>query len=248
MRASVVGNIPVEVRAGPPKLGASSRLLLALVLLFLGLLEVLMLLEPRSTFVSVVLQERGPVESAQFVLFILVAVFAFQAAGTDRRPGFPACWRGVGVLGIIGAGEESDWGNLTRQIRSVREGGFDLNMMNLHNTIEDFMEGQAWLIAGLALMGVSIVMVIYLLLLRPLIRSNQLWPLLGRSSGRLSMAGIALFFLSQFFDVGLLPAVTRRNPYVDFWDEGFELLAVTCLVLAIVEERRWMAHETGEGA
>ena len=242
MRANVVGSIPVQVegRPAPSTMASSSRLWLSLVILFLGLLEVLMLLEPRSTFVRVVLQERGPVESAQFILFILLAVFAFQAAGRDRRAGFPACWKGLGIVGVVGAGEESDWGNLTRQIRSVREGGFDLNMMNLHNTIEDFMTGQVWLIAGVILMGIGVLAVIYLLILRPLIRSNQLKAVMGRSSGRLAMAGFALFFASQFFDVGLFPAATRSNPYVDFWDEGFELVAVTCLVLAVREEKRWI--------
>ena len=221
-------------------MSSSTRLSLGLVILFVGIVELQMLVQPRSTFVRVVLQENGPVETAQFVGYILFAVFAFQAAGRDLRPSFPACWRAVGVLGILCAGEESDWGNLTRQIRSVREGRFDFNMLNVHNTLEDFLEGQAWLNLGVGLLLASVVLILFVFLIRPLIRTGQFRQVFERSSGRLAAAGFALFLFSQFFDVGLFPAATRGNPYVDFWDEGLELAAVTCFVMAAVEERRWM--------
>ena len=251
MRADAVRNIQIDATTGGPSASAmssSTRLWLGLVILFVGLLEFLMLVQPRSDFVRIILQESGPVETAQFVLFVLLAVFSFEAAGRDRRAGFPVCWKAVGVFGILAAGEESDWGHLTRLIPSIRDGRSNLNLMNVHNTAEDFLAEQVWLQSGLVLLAACAVLVLYLFLIHPLIRSRQLRPLLGRSSGRLALGGIAFFFVSQFFDVGLFPAVTRSNPYVDFWDEGFELVAVTCFVLAIVEERRWIADHKGEAA
>ena len=218
----------------------STRLSLGLVILFVTILELLMLVEPRSTSVRVVLQENGPVETAQFVGYILLAVFAFQAAGRDLRPSFRACWWAAGVLGILGAGEESDWGNLPRQIRSIREGRFDYNMRNVHNTIEDFLEQQPWLGLGVGLLLAGVVLILFLFLIRPLIQSGQFRQVFRRSSGRLAAVGVALFLFPQFFDVGLVPATTQRNPYVDFWDEALELVAVTCFVMAALEERRWM--------
>ena len=228
-------------------MSASTRLSLGLVILFVGIIELLMLVEPRSTFVRVALQENGPVETAQFVGYILLAVFAFQAGHRDLRPAFPVCWRVVGVFAILGAGEESDWGRLTRQIPSVRQGRFSLNMMNVHNTLEDFLADQPWLSLGVGLMLAGVVLVLFLFLIRPLMQSGQLQQLFARSSGWLAAVGVGLFLCSQFFDVGLFPATTRANPYVDFWDEGLELAAVTCFVMAALEERRWMEKARNEG-
>ncbi len=237
--------------ADPPRSRASTspstRLSLGLVILFVSIVELLMLVEPQSDFVLVVLQENGPVETAQFVGYILLSVFAFQAASRDLRPSFPNCWRAVGVLGILGAGEESDWGNVTRQIRAVREGRVDYNMLNVHNTLEDLFQHQPWLTLLITLLLAGVVLTLLVFLIRPLIRTGQFRQLFRRSSGRLAAAGVALFTLSQFFDVGLFPAATRGNWYVDFWDEGVELVAVTCFLVAALEERRWMEQMRREG-
>ncbi len=225
----------------------STRLSIGLVILFVSIVELLMLVQPQSDFVLVVMQENGPVETAQFIGYILLAVFAFQAAGRDLRPSFPNCWRAIGVFGILGAGEESDWGNVTRQIRSVREGRLDYNMLNVHNTLEDLLEQQPGLTLVVTLLLAGVVLTLLAFLIRPLIQTGQFRQVFGRSSGRLAAAGVALFLFSQYFDIGLFPAATRGNWYVDFWDEGLELVAVTCFLMAALEERRWMEEMRREG-